>query len=146
MPSENLARITDHVAAVIAKRARQKDIPPWQKARELLGLRDYMRSAGEPHSTRDVARLTGIGPTTVLERIQIATALTEKVLTKARITEQQLSGVRHVALLRIAKLPPYLRANPLRAAAVGNGCLAAKRGQEPAAAPGDDACASAQHP
>lgn len=119
MATVNPARITEHVAAAVAERAQQKNISRWQKARELLGLQDYLKSVGEPHSTRDIARLTKIAPTTVVEHLQVATALTPEVLASAGVSEEQLSAVRHRTLLRIAKLPPYLRANPLRAAARG---------------------------
>lgn len=76
-------------------------------------LQAYLRSVGHPHSTRELARLTGIAQSTIAEQLTIADALPESNLAKVGISTDDLARVPHSTLLRIAKLPPYLRNQPL---------------------------------
>lgn len=80
----------------------------------MLDFQHYLRSINEPHSIRDLARLTGVGHSTVNEQLVIAAALSERILSEQGLAPDALSHAPHRTLLRIAKLPPYLRTQPLR--------------------------------
>jgi hypothetical protein len=92
----------------------RKDVSAWQKAAELAEFQTYLRSAGQPHSTRDLAKLLEIPATRVTEQLTIATALDPGSLARYGVTAEELTDAEHRALLRIAKLPHYLRDKPIR--------------------------------
>jgi hypothetical protein len=106
--------LVDVVAAGVTERANRQDISRWQKAQEMLEFQRYLQTVKRPHSTRDLARLTGVAQSTVAEQLTIATALSASVLAQHGIRPEALAHVPHRTLLQIAKLPPYLRTKPLR--------------------------------
>jgi len=101
----------------VRERARQKDISRLQKAKEMLELQRYLQSVGRGHSTRELAYLTDISQSTVTGQLAIAQALTDEALGRVGVTPEEIGHLCHGELLRIAKLPAYLRTAPLRQAA-----------------------------
>ena len=104
----------DALVATVAERARRTDISPWQKSQEMRDFQMYLRDRKQPHSTRDLARLIGMGQAKISEQLVIAAELDKEALAKYGTEPGELDGVPHSALLRIAKLPHYLRRKPLR--------------------------------
>ena len=83
----------------------------------MLEFQLYLRSKDQPHSTRDLARLTGVAHTKVAEQLTIASELGKDALGGYDVELGDVQGVPHSTLLRVAKLPPYLRRKPLQDAA-----------------------------
>lgn len=106
--------LADALIAAVAERARRPDLSSWQKAREMLEFQLYLRSKDQPHSTRDLARSTGVAQTKVSEQLTIASELTEDELAQHKIEVGEIESIPHSTLFRIAKLPHYLRGKPLR--------------------------------
>ena len=109
--------LVDALAVGVAERARQTEVPSFQKAREMSGLQRQLRGTGKPHSIRDLARVTRVAPSKVAEQLTIASELSDAMLARHGLQFEDLANAPHAALLRAAKLPPYLRAEPLRNAA-----------------------------
>lgn len=130
--------LIDVLAAGVAERANRQDISRWQKAQEMLEFQRYLQTIRRSHSTRDLARLTGVAQSTITEQLTIATALDASVLAQHGIRPAEMEQVPHRTLLQIAKLPPYLRAKPLRdllrglTGSVPSDSLGAKRGRKTA--------------
>jgi hypothetical protein len=98
----------------LAERMRSPDVSAWQKAAELAEYQSYLRSTGQPHSTRDLARLLETPATRIGERLTIASELDVASLARYGITPDDLVDAEHRAVLRVAKLPHYLREKPIR--------------------------------
>jgi hypothetical protein len=97
------------IVSTLAERARRRDISRWQKAVDMLELRNYLRLHGRPHSYRVLASLTGVARVTISEQITIASAVTPDVLEAAGVTPEQIMFLTHSTLLRIAEMPPPQR-------------------------------------
>lgn len=98
----------------LAERMRRPDVSAWQKAADLAEYQAYLRSVGQPHSTRDLAKLLEIPQTRVAEQLTIAGELDASSLARYGVSPEDLTDAEHRALLRIAKLPHYLREKPVR--------------------------------
>jgi hypothetical protein len=101
----------------LAERMQSKDVSAWQKAAELAEFQAYLRGAGQPHSTRDLARLLNLPATRISEQLTIAAELDPESLGRYGLTPDDLLDAEHRAVLRVAKLPHYLREKPIRALA-----------------------------
>jgi hypothetical protein len=101
----------------VRERAQRKDLSRWQKAQEMLELQEYLKSSQRPNSTRDLASLTGSSQSTVSGQLTVAQALSEPALRAAGVSPEDIAHLSQNELLRIAKLPTYLRRGPLRQAA-----------------------------
>ncbi len=127
----NQVSLTETLVSAIAERVRRADIPTWQKAQDVAELQSFLRSKRCPHSTRELGRLIQLPQTRVAELLTIATELSPEALDRYGVTPEDLKLVEHRALLRIAKLPSYLRDKPLRDAMKGSPTLdAVQRGIE----------------
>ena len=109
----------DAVVQGVRERAKRRDVPRLQKAMDMHEFQGYLRNAGRSHSTRDLAALTGVSQSTVSNQIAIAESLSHPVLARSGVTPDDLAHLSYSELLRIAKLPLYLRDAPLRQAARG---------------------------
>jgi hypothetical protein len=98
----------------MVERMRCQDLSAWQKAADLAEYRAYLKSVGRPHSTRDLAKLVELPQTRVAEQLTIAVELDAHSLARYGISPEELTEAEHRALLRIAKLPHYLRERPVR--------------------------------
>lgn len=102
------------LGTTLAERMRRQDVSAWQKAADLAEYRAYLKSVGQPHSTRDLARLVEVPHTRVAEQLTIAAELDPGSLARYGISPEELTDAEHRALLRVAKLPHYLREKPAR--------------------------------
>jgi hypothetical protein len=98
----------------LAERMRSTDVSAWQKAAELAEYKAYLKGIGQPHSTRDLARLVGLPATRIGEQLTIAGELDSTSLARYAVTPEDLLETEHRSLLRVAKLPHYLREKPIR--------------------------------
>lgn len=106
--------LTEALATTLKDRMRRTDLSAWQKAADVAEFQGFLRTNNRPHSTRDLAKLLQIAQTGVVERLTIATELDSASLVRYGLLPRDLTGADHRALLRIAKLPHYLRDKPLR--------------------------------
>jgi hypothetical protein len=102
------------ISKTLAERLRSASVPAWQKAAELAEFRAYLKGIGQPHSTRDLARRLERPATRVGELLTIATELTSESLARYGLSSDDLVDAEHRSLLRVAKLPHYLREKPIR--------------------------------
>lgn len=109
--------LLEAVVQGVKERAQRRDLARLQKARDMLEFQTYLRSSRRAHSTRDLAALVGVSQSTVAGQLTIAGALTEEYLERIGIAAEEIGHLSHGELLRVAKLPAYLRASPLRQAA-----------------------------
>jgi hypothetical protein len=101
----------------VRERAQRKDLSRWQKAQEMLELQNYLRGVQRAYSTRDLASLTGVSQSTISGQLTVAQALSEQALRAVGVSPEDIADLSQGELLRIAKLPTYLRRGPLRQAA-----------------------------
>lgn len=121
------------IVSTFVERAKRRDISRWQKAVDMLELRNYLRLHGRSHSYRVLASLTGIARVTISEQITIASAITPDVLEAAGVTPEQIVLLTHSTLLRIAEMPPPQRRWALWDAVYGDRTLQQRPagGQDP---------------
>lgn len=106
--------LADAIGATLADWLKRDDASAWQKSAEVAELQAYLRSAGRPHSTRELARLLHLSPSRVSEQLTIASELDENSFARYGVSPAQIAGTDHRTLLRIAKLPHYLRDKVIR--------------------------------
>jgi hypothetical protein len=109
--------LVEALAAAVAQRTKSEEVSAWQKATEVAEFQAYLKSCGKPHSTREIGTLLGLPQTRVAEQLTIATKLAESVLARYGVDPVSLTNAEHRGLLRIAKLPHYLREKLVRDAA-----------------------------
>jgi hypothetical protein len=106
--------LAEALQKTVAERMHRSDVSPWQKASDVAEYQAYLKSVGRPHSTRDIAQALGVPQTRVSEQLIIAAQLDSESLTRYGVTAAELTDAEHRNLLRIAKLPHYLREKPIR--------------------------------
>lgn len=106
--------LADALQQTLAERMHRSDVSAWQKASDVAEYQAYLKLAGRPHSTRDIAQALRVPQTRVSEQLIIATQLDPVSLTRYGVVAAELIEVEHRSLLRIAKLPHYLRDKPIR--------------------------------
>lgn len=111
--------LSEALAKTVADRVHRSELSAWQKAVDVAEFQHYLRTNSQPHSTRDLARMLQIPQTRVAEQITIASELGAAALSRYGVSIADLSGADHRTLLRIAKLPHYLREKPIRDCAKG---------------------------
>jgi len=102
------------LAKTVGERAREPGISAWQKADEMAELQRYITAGGANGSTRELARLTNVPQTRVAEQLTIASSLNRAALKQFGVSPTEIGVAEHRTLLRIAKLPAYLRQKPVR--------------------------------
>ncbi|HEX8211294.1 MAG TPA: hypothetical protein VF584_14060 [Longimicrobium sp.] len=111
--------LSEALAKTVTDRVRRADLSAWQKAVDVAEFQHYLRTSNQPHSTRDLARLLQIPQSRVAEQLTIASELGAPALARYGVSVEAVGNADHRALLRIAKLPHYLREKPIRDCARG---------------------------
>ena len=106
--------LADALANAVTERLQRHDVSAWQKATDVADFQAYLRSVGQPHSTRDLAKVLRVPQTRVAEQLVIAAELNPASLARYKIRPEDLVEAEHRGLLRVAKLQHYLRDKPLR--------------------------------
>lgn len=98
----------------VTERAQRKDVSRWEKARDMLELRNFLQSQGRQHTLRHLTELTGVSRATISEQLMIAEVLTVEVLAQSGVSPMAVAQTPHTTLLRIARMPSPLRGAALR--------------------------------
>jgi hypothetical protein len=106
--------LLEAVTKALAERMGSSAVSSWQKASDLLDYQRYLRLNSRPHRARDLCAAFSLPATRVSEMLRIAIDLDVEALAKCNVTPELLQHVEHRPLLRIARLPYYLREKQIR--------------------------------